>query len=44
MEETLNKYFVLVKYAHFCIEDLQEMSECEMEEIYKQIKNKLGKQ
>jgi hypothetical protein len=44
MEEKFNKYFVLIKYGHFCVEDLQEMSEYEMELIYKEIKIKLNKQ
>lgn len=41
MEETLNKYYVLIKFGHFCIEDLQEMSEYEMDSIYKKIKTRL---
>ena len=44
MEETLNKYFCLIKYGHFCIEDLQEMSEYEIDQLYETIKTKLEKE
>ena len=41
MKEKLNKYYVLIHYGHFCIEQLQEMSECEMNECYNEILKKL---
>lgn len=36
MEEKLNKYYVLIKHG-FYVEQLQEMSEFEMDMYYKEI-------
>ena len=41
MMEKLNKYYVLVKYGNFCVEQLNEMSELEMHMIYEEIIKKI---
>ena len=41
MEEKLNKYHLLIKYAHLSIEDLNEMSEYEMTMMANEIKKQL---
>lgn len=43
MMEKLNKYYALIKYCNLSIEDLNEMSECEMECMYNIIKEKIEK-
>jgi hypothetical protein len=41
MIEKLNKYYVLLKYGNFCVEQLNEMSELEMRMIYDEIIKKI---
>ena len=41
--EIYNNYYILCKYAGFCIEQLQEMSEYEINEMAKEINKKLNK-
>ncbi len=40
MKEKYNKYYVLLKYG-FCVEQLQEMSEYDMDKCYNEILKKL---
>lgn len=44
MEEKLDKYYLLTKYGFFSIEDLNEMSECEMTMLANEIKKQLKTQ
>jgi hypothetical protein len=41
MIEKFNKYYVLLKYGNFCLEQLNEMSEVEMHMMYDEIIKKI---
>jgi hypothetical protein len=41
--EKHSNYYILIHYGKFCIEQLQEMSEYEINEMAKQIKKELNK-
>jgi hypothetical protein len=41
--EKYNNYYILIKYGNFCVEQLQEMSEYEINEMAKEIKKQLNK-
>ena len=41
MQEKLNKYHLIIKYGFFSIEDLNEMSECEITMMANEIKKQL---
>lgn len=41
--ENYSNYYILIKYAGFCVEQLQEMSEVEIYEMAKEIKKELNK-
>lgn len=43
MINKMNKYYVLMKHGNFCVEQLNEMSEYEMDVLYNEILNKLNK-
>lgn len=43
MMENLNKYHTLIKYCNLSVEDLNEMSEYEMDCMYNIIKEKIEK-
>lgn len=41
MMKKLNKYYILIKYGNFCVEQLNEMSELEMDMMYNEIIKKI---
>ena len=43
MMEKYSNYYLLIYYGKFCIEQLQEMSEYEINEMATQIKKELNK-
>lgn len=43
MIKKINKYYALIKYCNLSIEDLNEMSEYEMDCMYNIIKEKIEK-
>lgn len=43
MIDKMNKYYVLVKHGMFCVKQLNEMSEFEMDVLYNEILKKLNK-
>jgi ribosomal protein L29 len=41
--EKYNNYYLLIHYGKFCVEQLQEMSEYEINEMAREIKKELNK-